>query len=304
MQSTSPAEQTLDGALGWLGKHLDWFTPTRWNQHFPAQEVPTQTLVELLLLTRVLARRPGHHDLVDAAGTLALEEVRGPAFTTALQQVDRNFGYYAWTLTLLADDVGAEGLAPIRQAVADRGRSLARLDWPTTQVIELGYILDLGGIVHDLPGWAELRGPIPYRDLQPGFMDEPETYAFTHDLLYATDLAGRSLAAAPPGRRRTADVTDALLRRWLDAGHHDLTAELLHCSVAVEGDPELRRCAVAALAAAQRPSGAVPGPPHDPAHAGTLSGEKAVAYEFRTCYHTTLVAAMALAALDDECADG
>ncbi|MFB7912981.1 DUF6895 family protein [Streptomyces sp. NPDC056061] len=57
-----------------------------------------------------------------------------------------------------------------------------------------------------------------------------------------------------------------------------------------------RRAGWHALAAAQRVDGAVPGPVHRTRVLGGLTGDKATAYLFGTCYHTTLASALAAAA--------
>ncbi|WP_159033596.1 hypothetical protein [Streptomyces sp. WMMB 322] len=60
-----------------------------------------------------------------------------------------------------------------------------------------------------------------------------------------------------------------------------------------EGSGFLVNAAWNALASAARPDGSVPSPVHRPDVLAGLTGDKAAAYVFGTCYHTTLAAALA-----------
>ncbi|WP_073784627.1 DUF6895 family protein [Streptomyces sp. CB01580] len=162
-----------------------------------------------------------------------------------------------------------------------------------------------------------------------------ETYALTHVLLYATDFGHHNrLPCRGESVARVREIVRVLLGVHLARGSLDLLAELLLCEAALDAcredghvprlgrgtDPGMgpaakpgpdlvpvpgastgpgsglwRRAGWNALAAAQRPDGAVPGPVHRPEVLAGLAGDKAAAYLFGTCYHTTLAAALAAA---------
>ncbi|MBT2399496.1 hypothetical protein J7E89_26925, partial [Streptomyces sp. ISL-100] len=131
--------------------------------------------------------------------------------------------------------------------------------------------------------------------------------------------AGRALQVTDFGHRRHLLGDDAevarlretvrvLLGVHLARGSCDLLAELLLCASALDdgrGSPgPLVREGWVALAGAGRPDGAVPSPVHRPEVLSGLTGDKAAAYLFGTCYHTTLAAALAAAARNRGAADG
>lgn len=293
----------LPRCLRWLEHHVEWFSPAVWNASFPPPEVPVQTVLELLLLCRVMQRGPAPEEartLIDAATKTAHAQVLEPAFADSLGHPDPNFPYATWVLGLLPRD--SAGTAPLRDGVQQQlnrhGRGLVPFDWPVTNQIELDYACTSGGFEVDLADFAELRGESAYAGRDPALVSEPEAYALTHELLYATDLGARPLPVGTAAVARVATLVDALLTQALADGQLDLTAELLHCTLVCgsQGDERLWSAGWAALESAQLDSGAVPGPLYQADVAAERPPEEADAYEFRACYHTTLVTAMAAAA--------
>ncbi|MEU9848135.1 hypothetical protein [Streptomyces sp. NPDC047985] len=187
-----------------------------------------------------------------------------------------------------------------------------------------------------LPGLGPLfREGIAARGADVLQLTGDETYALTHVLLYATDFGHRRrLPCRGEAVARVRETVRVLLGVHLARGSLDLLAELLLCDAALDtgqrggpgsrrgpgsrwllpvagGGPGTgpdpapvprtvagpwRRAGWNALAAAQRPDGAVPGPVHRPEILAGLAGDKAAAYLFGTCYHTTLASALASAA--------
>jgi hypothetical protein len=129
---------------------------------------------------------------------------------------------------------------------------------------------------------------------------EAEAYGITHELFYATDFGGRALPVPPQQVAEVQTVVRTLLATALVDGQLDLAAELIQCLLALDPgstDP-LLALGWRQMIEAQHPSGAVPGPPYVPQLIEQAEGDKRTALIFRTCYHTTLVAAMAAAAAD------
>ncbi|WP_160050044.1 MULTISPECIES: hypothetical protein [unclassified Nocardiopsis] len=286
------ASGVLDGALAWLTDHAPWFG-TRWDEHFPPRDFAGATVLELLMLCRLLRRggpgaaHPGAARLERAAVAAALDvlpeagDAPGPAGPA----------HRLWLLALLAD-LGR----PTGTVTALAERHPPAVPGPGTSpvhALELRHVLGLAG----LPAPPELPGTEPLYDAcvaeHAGRTGEYDAYGVTHTVLYATDFGARPL---PGDASRMARVLTGLLRAYLDEGHLDLAAELLLCArIAGGADPGLERRGWEELAAAQRPDGSLPGPPFDAAVLAGRAGERATAYVFRTCYHTTLVTAMAAA---------
>ncbi|GGS77490.1 DUF6895 family protein [Streptomyces griseoviridis] len=134
-----------------------------------------------------------------------------------------------------------------------------------------------------------------------GGLPEPWTfeahagYALTHVVFHLTDWGRAGPAGVPP---RLAAYLTQWLAPWLDtcleARMWDLSCELLAVAASVPGslDPPAHQEAWSRLAAAQRPSGALPetGPAGDTDPDGTDG--------FGHCYHSTLLAAFAAALTD------
>lgn len=124
-----------------------------------------------------------------------------------------------------------------------------------------------------------------------------DAYAFTHAVLYASDH-GRRRVALP---RTAADIVadaDALLAVALDAGNHDVAAEVLWTwpMLALEWTP-LASVAFDFQSQLSDSRGFLPGPGFDPAVWQGLSADARDEYLLRTSYHTTLVHGLLLASV-------
>ncbi len=290
----------LDRCLQWLGGHLHWFGDG-WDDYFPPREVPETTLLELLLLCRVLHTGPRAGDaagFVHAVADAAEAMAHRPDFADRLCDGGPGFGYRVWLLALLRglDRRVSAPFALASRLLAARQGDLRGADWSAPHALELGYILDLAGLPHSLPRAEHLYQECDPTGIDPLRCGDNEVYAFTHVLLYATGFGERPLWALASEADQLRDTVATLLGSHLVTGHLDLVAELMMCARIVGGvPPELDALGWRRLAAAQHTDGAVNGPPFRAAtHAGR-SGENARTYLFRCCSHTTLVTAMALA---------
>ena len=309
------ARRVLTGALEWFEAHLDWFAPRRWEEFLPRRPFRPGPLLELLGLVRVLDRAgilPVTAPLSSRALDLAEETVREAEFAHGLRRGDAYFPYHL-NLTALLEILGRpypELRAACQALLAADAGGHCRPYRPVLSRIELRYFVDRGGFAAPgpLPGLGPLyRESIAARGPDVLQLTDSETYALTHVLFYATDFGRRGLpcrgGAVTPVREAVRVLTGVHLAR----GSLDLLAELLLCDTVLgegtaqappgprHGSGTLRRAGWNALAAAQRPDGAVPGPVHRPGILAGLAGDKATAYLFGTCYHTTLASALAAA---------
>ena len=115
------ASQVLSAALAWLAAHTEWFGP-RWDDHFPPRDFDGATVMELLMLCRLLRRsgptEPGMAELERAAVELAKDMVAVPPGSGRSME---HLSYRLWTLALLADlgHVPDESFTAVR-AMAER----------------------------------------------------------------------------------------------------------------------------------------------------------------------------------------
>ena len=115
-----------------------------------------------------------------------------------------------------------------------------------------------------------------------------DLYAFTHVLLYVTDLGRRPTRTPRPIEEITADA-EAGLAASLDADNFDLSAELLWTWPMLRLPWSPAACfAFDVLASAERMYGFLPGPGFSPGHHDGLAPGKAEAYALRTSYHATI----------------
>ncbi|GHE99932.1 DUF6895 family protein [Streptomyces fumanus] len=146
-----------------------------------------------------------------------------------------------------------------------------------------------GGIARPEPATAVLDGTWLGGLPEPWTFERASGYALTHVVFHLTDW-GRAEEAGVPGR------LTAYLAHWLppwidtclEAGQWDLACELLAVAASVPGTagPPLLQEAWRRLAAAQRPSGALP-------EEAAFEGEG-----FAYSYHSTLMAVFAAALTD------
>ena len=123
-----------------------------------------------------------------------------------------------------------------------------------------------------------------------------DAYAFTHAVLYATDHGRRRVALPRPVEEIVHDA-DAILAVALDAGNHDVAAEVLWTWPMLDlPSTPLASEARALLAQVSEAYGFLPGPGFDPSVHERLPASHRDAYVLRTSYHTTLVHGLLLAA--------
>ncbi|MFC8872566.1 DUF6895 family protein [Streptomyces sp. NPDC057148] len=301
-------ERVLAGALRWIDANLEWFRPRRWEEHLPPRPFRPGPLLELLGLLRVLDREgvlPRNAALPGRALDLAAETAADPGFERSLRRGDAYFPYHLNLVTLL------EHLGRPQPALRARSEALLAADAgghsrpykPVLNRLELRYFLDRGGATAppSLPTVeALLRQSVAALDPDVLQLTESETYALTHAVFYATDFGRHRLDLGTGPRTRLRETVRVLLGVHLARGSLDLLAELLLCTRALAEGPEIspaERAGWHLLARAVRPDGAVPSPVHRPETLATLTGDKAAAYLFGTCYHTTTAAALAAATL-------
>lgn len=301
-------EHVLGGALGWLEAHLEWFAPRRWEEFLPPRPFRPGPLLELLGLVRVLDRSgllPKDAPLPARALDLAERAAHDPDFERGLHRACDLFPYHV-DLVALLDVLGRPqpGLRAACEALLAAGAGGHALPYkPVLTRIELRYVLDRGGFTAPAPlpdaralhrqSIAALRPDVLH-------LTESETYALTHVLFYATDFGRhRHLLGGSGEVARLLETVRVLLGVHLARGSLDLLAELLLCATALDAgrgaSGPLVYAGWNALAGAARPDGAVPSPVHRPEVLAGLTGDKAAAYLFGTCYHTTLAAALAAA---------
>ncbi|MFC7987235.1 DUF6895 family protein [Streptomyces sp. NPDC057336] len=301
-------ERVLAGALRWIDGNLEWFRPRRWEEHLPPRPFRPGPLLELLGLLRVLDREgvlPRNAALPRRALDLAAETAADPGFEGSLRRGDAYFPYHLNLVTLL------EHLGRPQPALRARCEALLaagagghhRPYKPVLNRLELRYFLDRGGVTAppSLPTVeALLRQSVAALDPDVLQLTESETYALTHAVFYATDFGRHRLDLGTRRRTRLRETVRVLLGVHLARGSLDLLAELLLCTRALAEGPKTspaERAGWHLLARAARPDGAVPSPVHRPEALATLTGDKAAAYLFGTCYHTTTAAALAAATL-------
>jgi hypothetical protein len=271
----------------WLEENLEWFDPLVWNEFLPARPFAAGPLLELLLLCDQV---PG---LVVTGPALELADrlTADSGFRAGLYRGDAHFTYHVWLLVLM-DRLGVPRpqLLSAARSMLDAG---IRPNLDGIAALELAYVTDLGGLATPFlpPAHRLYRRWREGQHLDPFRMTGNECYALTHAVFYATAF-GRTALPPDPELART---TRLLLAARLAEDDLDLGAELFHTAL-LSSAPAGLGAVRQRLSTATRADGAIAGPLHDPAVLARLTGRKAAAYLFGTCYHTTIVTELALAA--------
>ncbi|HEY3684171.1 MAG TPA: hypothetical protein VGL93_14075 [Streptosporangiaceae bacterium] len=284
-------ERVLSKAMSWVEDNLGTFVPRAESWTAGPLVRNLGPLLDLAITCHLLRRREvpvlvPADKILDGVAELFLAE----SYQRAFLGIAERFPYYLWLLAILGDSgrLPDPRLTTTAQALVDRGYgTVADLDRPAHKQLELRYILDLGGFASPLPSMRELRRRNPIETLtDPVPVAEPDVYALTHAIFFASDFATEPIPDLTPQGNA---AVNALLGVHAVSGYRDLAAELILCRRAL-GRPEndLDRLGRACLARAQLASGAVPGPRFDAAEAAALPPGDRDAYAFDRCYHTTL----------------
>jgi hypothetical protein len=298
-----------DRAIDWLSANLDRFEPFRgrFERDWPTH----RALVELALIGMCLRRQTIFADDARVARLLerVLQTYRHPVYREIAFRHGGDFVADAfvpvalYACGLLDGDDERRAL----QSLIDNGNILLRSRAPH-KTLELIHVLELGGFRYRLPSAVACLQRFGSKPMNLIEMTNDDAYVITHTIFYLSDFGARLDFAIPVKQRRDLSwVVHHLLGMCVREGHWDLVGELLLCchSLRLTGSP-LYTVGWRAFLTAQRPDGAVPGPHYDPAQLNALAASDRREYLFQSCYHTTLVAALAGAqcqadgAVDDE----
>ena len=293
-------------AIGWLQRSLDCFDPFTYPAHDRMGRLAARkALVELsgLLLYRKRAtvlpvgEVDGATDDPYAAMVARLASIaaRRP-YRDLIARQHRSLWMYGIPYAALRawgrDDVELRWM--VEQAVAAR----YPVTWERLPFRYLDYLrfLEAGAIPHALASaGAVFPLTLLYAEPNVAELEEDDVYAITHAVFYMTDC-GLELDPWPErfDRDSATELILVLLQQFAAANHTDLAAELLICASSLG----LGECAAVEsgwrlLSASQSTDGAIAAPEH--LIGGAYSGERddPLYREWKRCYHTTLMAALA-----------
>lgn len=297
-----PAVQIIEEALAWLEDNVFRVDPEA-QSRANAPGTPTESpLVEVTVVLRWLHHRqltPSAAQRVERCLDRVAEIFQRPSVRDRLFRQTPALQYYVWLAVLLRDCgrlTDPREWATVQRLIDSDYANLHNPTHSAHALMERRYIFDLGGFRHSLPEFDELYPRnVLGAPIDPLFITDFEAYAVTHIVLYLSDMGLRRVTGVTAQQRREMTVAvESLLELYLSAGHLDLTAELLVCRHALELPATgLASYAYRCLLGARLSNGAWPGPFFNPRIAERLSDDRD-AYLFRTCYHTTLVALMAV----------
>jgi len=284
------AGRVLDGARGWIDRHLEHFDPFKDGELSGLCEIP---LTELALL-----------ELLDAGGAVTPDEPRRRRRLELLASAQSAAAYrerpFREPETLVSHLLVAAALSAAGRADAPldaaaiarlvRASTLTVPALPPHRTMELRHALDLCGIAHEMPSYAALfRATLAAHAPNPIFMSNPEAYILTHVVFYATDLGRRApLGIDARERARLGRLAERLLGMYLAVGNWDLSAELIFTSRCLGTANAFADAGWRCIADAQTPDGGVPGTRW---RSGLEPDD-----DTATRYHTTLVTAIAATA--------
>jgi len=279
------SDTILDSAVGWIANHLEEFDPLQNSAHFDFAR--GQRLGELAILGRTMATMaagagdPRVHRMVD----LLRRTQSSPVYRDRILRAPLEFMLFVETYATLRALGLDDELIRARLQKAIRAGWCNQTERFPHRAMDIRSCLDACGIDCDLAPLDELYrrsilGALP----NPILLNEHDLYALTHVIMFLSDFGARPSDAMPRSHvEPISDLLSALVVVAARDRHWDLLAEFLLCWSCIDlPETGLTTKAWEALARAQRPDGAVPGP--------ECEGD---ALLFEHTYHTTLVCALA-----------
>lgn len=291
--------QVGERALDWMIAHLEEFHPCApAARHF---RFGMKIYGELLLLTTFLLRdERWRHD----RRTEAMAAFGRSVWPAIDPETLAHFDPQGVTGLALIEEFAqaAQGGAPVFAPALRRSLNVGlaeATDLLPANLLELAYRLERTGLTGWLPPLDRIyRQTVTALQLPLVLATNTDLYSITHTILYLTDMGHRPVTAVvPEGAPHLDGLLQALLGMTVRQGDMDLTAEVLAGWAFLGLAPGLLTTAAwNRMAARQLPDGAMPGPRFSlPLYRQLPPGESGV-YQFETCYHTTLVTALAAAA--------
>ncbi|MCZ4126095.1 DUF6895 family protein [Streptomyces sp. H39-S7] len=295
MTPSAAPKQVLEGALTWIDGHLPHFDPFKDGELTGLCEIPLSELA-ILTLSAQRCSRP-----VDTAVTTRFLDLLESTHHKPLYQ-ERPFREPETLVSHLVVAVALERggrldgcafLASIEQLI--EASTLTAPALPPHRMMELRHALDLGQVGHGLPSYLTLyRSTMPARPVNPIYVSRAEAYILTHVIFYAADLGFRSPEGICAGeRKRLAKLVERLLGMYIVARNWDLTAELILSALCLRNPCAFNDVGWQCLVSAQRADGAVPGTRGRPKEAAMPTTPEDIDADVGSCYHTTLVSALA-----------
>jgi hypothetical protein len=284
--------QLASRALDWICENLHQFKPVGRNGEL--DELRKQALAEALMLSLYMRRNSFFLNdcRLDRISQFVLAAYHDAVFTDQLFRFD--FIAHA-TFVVFLEAAGLRVDEFDRNVVRERCDSREICEYAPHRLINLRYVLDLGRIKHCLPTYAQLcSGGFLTFKLNLCDITNSDVYRITHLLFYCADFGARELEGLSSSDKSYGVwVVDKLLAMHISRRDWDLVSELMLSSKCLRSDQANLSSGWRALIAAQNQSGMFPGPYFRQGKADELSGDDRAKYLFETCYHTTIVAALA-----------
>jgi hypothetical protein len=288
--------KVLLGALDWLERNQLQFDPLKKHDGItPFNEIP---LVELAVLCMCVKRQPAYSNLapIDRLLDFIVGIYHRPAFRERLFRNPEEFVSHALLTVALSVGGAIEGRRHANEVQSMIGRgAIETITRAPHRMLELRYVLDLGGFSHDLPSFGTMiRHTVLAKPVDVTYVSHAEAYIITHVLFYLSNMG--ALPAGGVSRlyiQHAKTAVDYLLGMYLRVGDMDLVGELLlsaHCLR--ETQSGLYSFGWQTFTAAQSPEGFVPGRRYSSDKAIGLSDSDREEYDFVQCYHTTIVAGL------------
>ena len=288
-----PEKLVAGRALEWLDAHLSHFNP--FNRGLDLDETHQTAIAELALLSYLIRRRqPNSTPCVDRFLDVIEFLYRTPQFHENIYHIKQAFPAHLIIRLALADrNIGDVVPDRVIRWMLERGNALSSERNPY-RMLELRYLLELGGWSHNLPSEASLfRRTTLGRCAEILSLMDRDVYSITHTIFYLTDF-GRKPCVLFRGQRLRGIITllETLLGMAIHAQHWDLVSELiLSCRCLEMEDGAWIRLGWQALLQVQDASGAIRGFNREQTprvHGAARDGEY-----FLSSYHRTLTAVLA-----------
>lgn len=289
-----PGKQFVQRSLDWLYANLDQFHPDE-----SAGNWKVKACIELAIASFHIKQCPDFSNdrRISEFLEFLLEVYSEPIFHEHLFRSDDpliSYGHIAFVLHATGMLVDRHEMLAIERMIAwTNVQTSERLPY---RMLELRYLMELGGFKYKSRSELTLyRNTMLARGTNLVYVSNEDTYNITHTVFFLSCFGSRSISILSGSQRQKAlNLIEHLLALYICKSNWDLVGELLLTHSYLEGEvTEISEYGWALFVKAQWETGALPGPHYANSGSSHPNSQDDREYIFKSCYHTTLVAALA-----------
>lgn len=299
-------EKHFSGAVNWLDRNLDFFSP--WNAEGLSMDGLQATAELAVLWSKIMTTRPvcnafegdlggtmrrWHTHLIEAIGRSEVVEL-------AMKRPVQAFPYLLPYLVLRAHGHRHEFVETSISRLYAVG-FLNNQEVVPYRALDVAYFTSKAGLAPPDDPENLARSTFLFKTKRRLYIDHELAYAITHTIFYLTDFGHKTSEIIEANIANVRNILLSLIVHHVRSGHFDILGELLACWFFCNSpDNEIVRRANRTFLAQHVHDGAVAGRREVMVDLLAGSAESTREQLFGTCYHTTIVSLLLTAHLLEE----